>query len=270
MLDFKIPILMYHEVTTEKKLDQLRKRIKYSYIVSVQQFESQMRWLADEGFSTVSLYDVVDFIEKKRLVVFPKKPIIITFDDGFIGNIHYGLSILKKYGFSAIFFITVNQVGKPFMMNWIQLKELDAEGMLIQSHSMTHPLLGQLNRDRIAYELNESKQIIQSKLQTQVDFLSLPGGSYNDYYRDIAFHSGYRGGCTSEIGFVNPTSDPFLLNRIVVDSKYGLKDFKFIAEMRTDFTKKIIFKRWYKDIILKILGEKFYNQLFRYIYRTNS
>lgn len=270
MYDFRIPILMYHEITTEENLRKVCNKIKYTYVVTTQKFEEQMRWLAEAGFSTVSLYAVVDIIENKNSLILPKKPIIITFDDGFAGNHQYGFPILKKYGHFAVFFITVNNVGTPYMMGWRQLEELVLDGMSIQSHCMTHPLLGQLDRDGITYELKESKQILQDRLQTSIDFLSLPDGSYNNYYRNVAIETGYRGGCTSKIGLVNPSCDPYLLNRIVVNSKYSLKEFTYIAEARTDFIKKIIFKQIYKGLALRILGEKLYNHLFRIIYRANT
>jgi hypothetical protein len=135
---------------------------------------------------------------------------------------------------------------------------------------MTHRLLGQLDRERIAYELNESKRTLQDELQNSVDFLSLPDGSYNKYYKDVAIEAGYCGGCSSKIGFANSSCDPFFLNRIVVDSKYDLRDFKNIAEASSEFIKKIKFKRMYKDMILKIMGEKLYNQIFKFIFRANS
>ncbi|MFW9973294.1 MAG: hypothetical protein ACFFDF_24130, partial [Candidatus Odinarchaeota archaeon] len=78
MVDFQIPILMYHEISTVEDLVQISKRTKHTYIVTVEQFESQMHWLAEEGFSAVSLYDVVNCIENKNSKTLPEKPIIIT------------------------------------------------------------------------------------------------------------------------------------------------------------------------------------------------
>jgi len=266
MPDFQIPILMYHEIATEEKRKLICQETSPTYIVDVQKFKSQMRWLAEQGFSTVSLYDVVDIIENKNNIKLPNKPIIITFDDGYAGNYEYALPILKEFGLSAVFFIAVNKITTPLMMDWSQLKALERNGMSVQSHSMTHSLLGQLDQDSITYELKESKQIIQDKIQSSVDFLSLPHGSYNELYRDVAIESGYRGGCTSEIGFVNQSCDSFFLNRIILDSKYGNDEFKYIAEARTEFLIKMIWKRKYKDLVNRILGEKFYNQMYRFVY----
>jgi peptidoglycan/xylan/chitin deacetylase (PgdA/CDA1 family) len=266
MYDFQIPILMYHEIATEEKRKLICNKTASTYIVDVDQFESQMRWLAEQDFSTVSLYDVVDIIENKNFLKLPNKPIVITFDDGYAGNHEFVLPILKKFELSAVFFITLKEIGTPFMMDWKQLEELHSNGMSIQSHSKTHSLLGQLDKSGITYELKESKQILQDKLQTSVNFLSLPHGSYNELYKGVAIEVGYRGGCTSEIGFVHPMSDPFFLNRIAVDSKYNIDEFKYIAEASTEFLSKIISGRKYKDLLNRILGEKFYNQLYRLVH----
>lgn len=266
MIDFQIPILMYHEITTEDKLEQVCNKTQHSFILTVQQFEAQINWLAEAGYAAVSLCDVVDIVQSKNSVELPEKPIIITFDDGFEGNHKYALPILKQGGFSAVFFIVANKIGTPYMMDWSQLKDLVSAGMSIQSHTMTHPLLGQLDQDGITYELKESKQKLQNRLQISVDFVSLPCGSYNEHYKDLAIKAGYRGGCSSEIGLVYPYSDLFLLNRIVVDGKYGLEEFKQIAEGKTEFIKKMVSKKKYKNLVKKITGEKFYNKLYNYVY----
>jgi len=52
----------------------------------------------------------------------------------------------------------------------------------------------------------------------------------------------------------------------VIDSKYDLEEFKYISDARTEFVKKLIFKRKYKDLVNKITGEKVYNQLYRLVY----
>ncbi len=152
---------MYHEIATEEKRRLICKKTSPTYVVEAEQFKSQMSWLAEQGFSTVSLYDVVDILENRNFHSLPNKPIIITFDDGYAGNYKYALPILKEFGLSAVFFITVNKIGAPLMMDWSQVKELEESGMSIQSHSMTHSLLGQLDKESTIYELKESKIIIQ-------------------------------------------------------------------------------------------------------------
>jgi len=74
---------MYHEITTEQKLQQILTRTQHSFVLKVEQFESQMRWLAESGFSTISLYDIVNLIQNRNSVVLPPKPVVLTFDDGF-------------------------------------------------------------------------------------------------------------------------------------------------------------------------------------------
>jgi len=266
MNNFQIPILMYHEVTTEDKLEQVCNKTQRTFVLTLSQFEAQMKWLAKAGYSTISLYDVVNIIQNENSVQLPNKPIIITFDDGYEGNYLYALPILKQFGFTAVFFIVVNRIGTPYMMDWWQLKQLVSSGMSIQSHTMTHPLLGKLDRDGVAYELKESKQELQNKLQIGVDFVSLPYGSYNEFYKDIAIEAGYQGGCSSKIGLFDSFCDRYLINRITLNSKYSLDEFKQIAEGRTDYIRKVISKRKFRDIVRKIMGEEFYVKLHLYIY----
>jgi len=151
-------------------------------------------------------------------------------------------------------------------MNWNQLKELVSSGMSVQSHTMSHYLLGQMDRNRIEFELKTSRQQLEDELQTPVNFVSLPFGSYNKLYEDIARQAGYLGGCTSEIGFIHPQSEPFYLNRIDVKSQYDLEEFKKIAECSPGFIQKISRKKKYKNLIKLTVGEKFYNKLYCRIY----
>ncbi|MFX0136611.1 MAG: hypothetical protein ACFFDN_23435, partial [Candidatus Hodarchaeota archaeon] len=60
--------------------------------------------------------------------------------------------------------------------------------------------------------------------------------------------------------------DRYLINRIMLNSKYCLDEFKQIAEGRADYIRKIISKRKFKDLVRKIIGEEFYVKLHLYIY----
>jgi len=267
---FGVPVLMYHEVTNEDRVNLLSKKIQHSFIITQQRFAEQMQWLHTEGFSTLSLYELLAILRREKSGAPLVRSVVLTFDDGFEGNYKYALPILQRYGFSATFFVIVNKVGTPFMMDWRQLREINEAGMYVQSHTMTHPLLGLLNSQKIMYELDESKRQLEDRLQSPVDFVSLPNGSYNELYKDIAAEVGYLGGCTSDIAIVQYNSDPFFLPRIVVNSKYNLDEFSQIAEGKHGFINKMLFKKRYKNIVKKFIGEHAYNRLYNFIFRIEE
>lgn len=90
----RLPIVMYHSVTGVNTND---------YVLSPKAFEADVRYLCDRGYTTVFLSEVVDFVNGKGQL--PKKPIVLSFDDGFYNNKSNVLPILKKYGCKACFMV---------------------------------------------------------------------------------------------------------------------------------------------------------------------
>ena len=69
-----LPILMYHHIQTESP-------VLSRYAVSLMSFKRQISWLTQKGYETISLKQLGRFIQGDDSL--PKKPVIITFDDGY-------------------------------------------------------------------------------------------------------------------------------------------------------------------------------------------
>lgn len=89
----KLPIVMYHFVLDDDK--RLGK-----FVVSPKQFESDMKYLKENGYNTVVFSDLVNYTEKGTPL--PEKPIMITFDDGYYNNYQFAYPILKECNFKAV------------------------------------------------------------------------------------------------------------------------------------------------------------------------
>ena len=135
-------------------------------------FENQIRFLSSVGYKSL-------LPEEAQGLSGDGKYIIITFDDGLKGNYRYAFPILRKYGFKATIFVAVDKIGAEDFMNWEELYRLLKEGISIQSHTMSHRPLQNLNNKEIYEELYTSKRTIEEKLNTKVHAISLPHGSYN-------------------------------------------------------------------------------------------
>lgn len=91
--EIKLPIIMYHSL--------LKDPVKKSkYIVSPKLFEDDLKYLKKNGYTTVFMKDVIDYVTSNGTL--PKKPIVITFDDGYYNNYYYGQKILEKYKAKAV------------------------------------------------------------------------------------------------------------------------------------------------------------------------
>ena len=268
--DFRIPILMYHEVTTADKIGALSRRTQSSFIVTAPEFEKQMKFLSDHAIRTIMLDDLIEAIESQGGLRLPPNAVVITFDDGFAGNYEHAFPTLMAYGLRATFFVIVNKIGSNDMMCWDQLKEISQAGMSIQSHTMSHTLLGQLSRDKVQYELEASKHRIEEKLGSGVKYISFPMGSYKRSYAEIGWQVGYRGGCTSQIGFAKRNSSSFFMPRIVVDGKYDLSQFSRLIDHKSKMVESLALRQKLKGVVRHTAGERLYNYIYNRVYAIET
>ena len=88
-----LPIVMYHSI-----VDDVSK--EGGYIVTPQIVEEDLRYLSTHGYKTVTVNDLIDYIQYDKPL--PEKPVMITADDGFYNNYCYLVPLLQKYKYSAI------------------------------------------------------------------------------------------------------------------------------------------------------------------------
>jgi len=209
-----IPILMYHEVVGAAELAALEGKLQANYVMTDEQFERHLRVLRELGRTVVGLDTLVAGLQGK--VDLPEHPVVVSFDDGYLGNHRSAFPLLRQYGALATFFVVSRKIGDPQMMTWEHLREMRAAGMLVESHTATHPLLSQLDESATRRELAESKQTIEDNVGAAVRYLSLPNGDSNRWYRPLARELGYQAGCGSTVGRNVPGTDFFMLKRIAV------------------------------------------------------
>jgi peptidoglycan/xylan/chitin deacetylase (PgdA/CDA1 family) len=246
-----IPILLYHEL--------FRNSFKEGkYAIAVEEFERQMSYLSENGFKSLPLGD---FVKADSGSDNSKKEIIITFDDGNVSDYTIALPLLKNYGLNAAFFVTVSRISTKNYVDWAQLKEMIGNGMSIQSHSLTHSFLSELNRINLYKELFESKNDLQFKLNVPVDFISLPGGFCSKAVLKMAEEVGYRGICNSVPG-LNRMSEKMrgliVLNRFAMTKKINFRKFKALVNGDWSYITACKAENYFKAGIKKVLGAQRY------------
>ncbi len=232
----KIPILLYHDFCSDTDTT------KDNFAVTWDNFKKQMDYLHHNGFIGVSLekmFAEIDYWKGEEAkgeggkargeTPDVRKKVILTFDDGDLSNYHFALPILKEKGFSATFFITVNEIGKEGRMDWPMVYDLSRQGMGIGSHGLNHSFLVAHNNYTVLNELLMSKQILEKYTRKRVDFLSVPQGFYNKRVLAIARDVGFKAVCVSDAGFNDFSGDLFLLKRFTARKNYGLNAFRSVA-----------------------------------------
>lgn len=199
-----VPILLYHKVGNDAD----------SLTVSTERFANDMEYLAQNGYNTLSLADVRRRLNNEEANM-PHKPVLITFDDGYLDNYTNAFPILEKYNLKASFYIITGMIGQPNRVTAAQIKEMDAAGMGIGSHTVTHSALGELGPEAVMTELSQSKATLEQMLGKNIDFIAYPCGSYHQDTLQMVRKVGYRGGFSVRQGNAMFT-DTLAIRRIPV------------------------------------------------------
>ena len=146
--DVKVLVLNYHMVNT----------MFISLAIEPEDFEWQMKYLVDHGYHSITIDELYAFLEGKGTL--PERPVLITFDDGYVDNYTNAYPILKKYNLKATIFIVTGFVSKrKGYLTWDQLREMERNGITAQSHTVTHAPLPELPDERIREELVASSSL---------------------------------------------------------------------------------------------------------------
>ncbi len=201
-----IPVLNYHQIND---IDE------NMLTVSTEEFDTQMTWLKENGYQTITASELADALEGK--ISLPDHPVLITFDDGYIDNYKCAFPILKKHNMKAIIFLISDYVSVyPNYLTWEQLFEMQASGIEFGSHTLDHTVLTDLTLNAIDRELIGSKNALQKRLGRPIDFLAYPCGFTNADIKAHAKSAGYRAAFTVELGNAAPGDDRYQLNRVPV------------------------------------------------------
>lgn len=132
-----LPIIMYHGLLEDESR-------MGTYVISVKEFESDLQYLKEHGYTTVVVQDLIDYVQKGTPL--PDKPIMLTFDDGFYNNYVYAYPLLKKYdakmvlspvgSYTDTFTENGDKHAEYSYLNWDDIKEMSDSGRVeIQNHT---------------------------------------------------------------------------------------------------------------------------------------
>lgn len=201
----RIPVLVYHRVGYTA--DNLT--------VTPERFAADLEMLQQYGYCSISLELFQNFIDDKN-VELPDKPVLITFDDGYLDNYQNAYSILKAHGMIATFFIITDKLWTADRLNPERIVEMAQGGMSFGSHTVSHRRLGELSAAEVQDELLLSKGTLESVLGRSVTAVAYPQGSYNQNVIAIAEKLGYTTGFTVREGICVRESPDFELRRIPI------------------------------------------------------
>jgi peptidoglycan/xylan/chitin deacetylase (PgdA/CDA1 family) len=210
-----VAVLAYHMIADDDD----------TYSVSAAEFEKQMQYLKENGYTAISLLEFAK--AKKGKFTLPEKPIIITFDDGYANNYTTAMPIMEKYGMKGTMFMVANDIGKEDYFTVEQMKDWQAHHMEIGSHTANHVPLATLTSEQKKEEIVASKLLLEWKGLNTVFFMAYPFGSFDAESEQLLKENEYLGALTGKSGLNTADTNPYLLHRInVPHPKFGLNEFK--------------------------------------------
>ncbi|MBK8988528.1 MAG: polysaccharide deacetylase family protein [Chloroflexi bacterium] len=218
----RVPILMYHYLSTPPADADI---YRTDLSTEPEMFRQQMAYLAANGYTPIDFYDLSLAIVNE--LTLPDKPVILTFDDGYLDNYQNAFPVLQAYGFTATFFVITDFVDRelPGYMTWDMLKEMAAAGMRIESHSRNHPDLSGKSRDFVIYQLLGSQETLAAHLGYTPRYFCYPSGRYDETTMAILQEVGYWGAVTTQGGRWQGFTDRYEWSRMRIRHATTLPEF---------------------------------------------
>lgn len=231
----QVPILMYHHLLPAQDMWQ---RKKDDITLTVEEFTAHMDYLTANGWQTIGLDDLAQFVRGEKLL--NPKSVVITFDDGFLSNYTYAYPILKERGLTAVLFVLSDYLAedeKEFQPNLMQY--LSSDDLLkmqdVFSYGSHTANLHALRMGKSALCLSEEASIKEDLRRSRRDlagtvYLSYPYGEYNERVLDAAKKCGFALGFAVGGHSVKMYDDWYTLGRIDACKYRELDKFQKLME----------------------------------------
>ncbi|NPU83027.1 MAG: polysaccharide deacetylase family protein [Syntrophaceae bacterium] len=219
----KVPILMYHDISYDSHDE---------YTVTPSMFAAQMEWLYSNGYQTVAFSEIDRLIKGEF-----RKPIIITFDDGYASYGSYAFPFMQRYKFKATINAIGNSVGSYVTygknrpaLSWDEYRYYVNTGLLeVGCHTFALHEYGYQSKwrefeDKLPGDLKTFQKIYTEKLGKPAQVIAWPYGFYTPGSIEIAKQAGFKYILGSENAFMTfplqtPGEAPFSISDLPVISR---------------------------------------------------
>ncbi|MGN1412071.1 MAG: polysaccharide deacetylase family protein [Oscillospiraceae bacterium] len=243
-----LPVIMYHSIIDDASQVS-------DYIVTPKIVEDDFKYLKSHGYESVTVKDLVDYIENDTPL--PKKPVLITADDGFYNNYCYLVPLLQKYGYRAIIsfvgeYTDVTAVNDPHVPEYSYCTWEDINEMLatdtIELGNHTYSMHDNSNRKgcaKLSYETDDDyKQVLTADVgKLQQEFHNNIGKTPKVFAYPFGYISKESVPILKKLGFkatLNCYEKPNYITKDL-DCLFGLNRYNRSASYSTDeYMKKLL------------------------------
>lgn len=239
----ELPIVMYHSMLKDTKLQG-------QFVIDPAKFEEDLKYLKDNGYTTITVSDLIDYVYNNKKL--PKKPIMLTFDDGYYNNYLYAYPLLEKYkckavispiGYYSDLYSKSTDTPSPSYSHctWKQLKEMQNSGYVeIQNHSYNmHSQNGRLGikqkngessdkyKEVITEDISKAQNTFKEKLEYTPQAFVYPFGALSDSSEEVIKALSFKASfiCEEKINVITKDKDSlYLLGRFIRTNKMTTKE----------------------------------------------
>ena len=270
--------------------------------VKSEDFQRQMAW-AKLNFEVLSFADLHACTQENRS--WPRRALIVTFDDGYADNYTHAFPILKELNLPATIFVSTSYLSAPRLfwwdliaycikqttlneahlpdvsprplslktpkarrtainkilmwvksvpdavknafldtlpsstqvtlpadissatqLNWNQVREMAANGIEFGGHSVTHPILSNIDAAQLNHEIADCKSEIEAQTGRAALAFSFPNGQSNPAVHDAVQNAGYAFSTAYFAGVAHPSLGTYGLPRIAVETDFSFAIFQ--------------------------------------------
>jgi peptidoglycan/xylan/chitin deacetylase (PgdA/CDA1 family) len=206
----KVPILMYHVVSAAPA-----SVANAQLWVDQGVFAAEMGALRRAGYHAITLRQAFDAWQRGGPL--PRRPIVLSFDDGYLSDYTHARPVLRRLGWPGVLNLELRNLGKGGITEH-QVKSLIASGWEIDSHTLTHPDLTTVADARLRTELVGSRSAIRRRFGSRAaEFFCYPAGRYDARVVAAVRAAGYRGATTVDEG-LGVGGEAYTLKRVRVNA----------------------------------------------------
>jgi peptidoglycan/xylan/chitin deacetylase (PgdA/CDA1 family) len=186
--------------------------------VTPEALHAQLSFVAGRGYRWATFTDAVQDETGERVAA-------VTFDDGIASAVEHGLPILESLGAPGTMFLTVTMLGWGGRIDDAGAKRLATRGWEIGSHTMTHPVLTNVEDATLHQELAESKRALEQLTGSTCTAIAYPTGKVDARVVAAAEAAGYVAGAALE-GATSVPPSPLVWPRVGVRGDDSLRVFR--------------------------------------------
>ena len=180
-------------------------------------------WLKRHGYNTITQRQLFDALMCGHRL--GRKPILITFDDGYRDAYRNASPVLQRLGMRATAYVITGRIsnGDRSFLGWRHVRALERRGVEIGSHTVSHRALTGLSDSQAFTELAKSRRTLQRRLGHRVPWLAYPIGAYDSRIERLARRAGYVLAVTTEWGARQSARRPLSLDRFRILDSTGVR-----------------------------------------------